>query len=168
MPTVETDRLVLRAWRDDDLDAYAQMCAHRDVMRYLGDGRPMSRDDAWRQMATFSGHWTLRGFGTWAVEERATGGMVGRIGLHQPEGWPGLEVGWTLDRSTWGRGYATEGGAASLDYAWHELSADRVISLIYPDNARSIAVAERLGETFDHTIRMKGRTVNVYTIDNPH
>ena len=165
VPTVETERLVLRPWRDDDLDSYARICADPDVMRFLGDGSTMSREDTWRQMATFAGHWTLRGFGTWAVEVRESGDMVGRIGLHYPEGWPGLEVGWTLDRSVWGRGYATEGGAASLAYAWRELGADRVISLIDPDNARSIAVAERLGEVFDHTIRMRGHTVNVYAID---
>ena len=166
-PTLETERLVLRAWHDDDLDAYARMCADPEVMQHLGTGAVMSRDDAWRSMAMFTGHWVLRGYGTWAVEERATATMVGRIGLHRPAGWPGLEVGWALDRSVWGRGYATEGGAATLDFAWRELDAARVISLIYPENTRSIAVAERLGEKFDHTMVLNTRRVAVYAIDQP-
>ena len=115
----------------------------------------------------FSGHWTLRGYGTWAVEETATGAMVGRIGLHNPEGWPGLEVGWTLARSVWGLGYATEGGRASIEFAWNELGADRVISIIDPENKRSIAVAERLGETYDRAYRLRGRPVSIYRIDRP-
>jgi RimJ/RimL family protein N-acetyltransferase len=167
-PTLETERLVLRAWRDEDLDAYARICADPDVMLHIGDGSTLSREDAWRSMAMFTGHWVLRGFGTWAVEERSTGAMVGRIGLHHPSGWPGLEVGWALDRSVWGRGYATEGGAAALDHAWRELEADRVISLIAPGNTRSIAVAHRLGERFERTIDLRGRDVRVYGIDRPH
>jgi RimJ/RimL family protein N-acetyltransferase len=157
----------LRQWRDDDLDAYAAMCADPEVMQHLGDGSTFTREDAWRSMAIFTGHWVLRGYGTWAVEERATGTMVGRIGLHCPAGWPGLEVGWALDRSVWGRGYATEGGRAALDFAWRELEAARVISLIYPDNTRSIAVAERLGETFERTMVLTTRRVAVYGIDRP-
>ncbi len=166
-PTVETERLVLREWHDDDLDAYAAMCADPEVMLHLGTGATLSREDAWRSMAIFTGHWVLRGYGTWAVEERATGTMVGRIGLHRPAGWPGLEVGWALDRSVWGRGYATEGGAATLEHAWRELDAPRVISLIYPENIRSIAVAERLGETFERTMVINTRRVAVYGIDRP-
>ena len=72
-----------------------------------------------------------------------------------------------LDRSVWGRGYATEGGAATLAFAWRELDAARVISLIYPENTRSIAVAERLGETFDRTMVLNTRRVAVYGIDRP-
>lgn len=166
-PTIETERLVLRAWRDEDLAAYARMCGDPEVMRYIGDGSALSREDAWRSMAMFTGHWALRGFGTWAVEVRDTGAMVGRVGLHRPAGWPGLEVGWALDRSVWGRGYATEGGRAALDHAWNQLGADRVISLIAPDNARSIAVAHRLGERFERTIDLNGRDVRVYGLDRP-
>jgi RimJ/RimL family protein N-acetyltransferase len=165
IPALETERLLLRDWRDADLDAYARICADEDVNRFLSG--PLTRDDAWRQMAQFSGHWNLRGFGTWAVEEKATGAMVGRIGLHQPEGWPGLEVGWTLGRDTWGRGYASEGGVASLEYAWHVLGAERVISIIDPRNARSIAVAERIGETFERSWRLRTVPVSIYGIDRP-
>ena len=106
---LETDRLKLRMWRESDLDAYAAMSADPMVMRYLGAGAVMTRAEAWRSMAFFIGHWQMRGYGHWAVEEKATGRMIGRIGFLNPEGWPGFEIGWTLARDAWGKGYATEG-----------------------------------------------------------
>jgi RimJ/RimL family protein N-acetyltransferase len=167
IPTLETARLRLRPWRDADIEVYAAMCGDVETMRHMGSGATLSRGDAWRQMAMLVGHWQLRGFGMWAVEERDTGRFVGRVGLHQPEGWPGLEVGWMLDRSTWGRGYATEAGRASLDHAWTVLGAEHVISLIAPENAASIRVAERLGETIEGTFALDELEVLVYGVDRP-
>src|ERR1700746_3806199 len=131
MVTLETDRLLLRPFRREDLAAYARICADPEVMRFLGDGRTLSRADAWRQMAFFLGHWHLRGFGLWAAELKKTGAFIGRIGLHRPEGWPGLEVGWLLGRAWWGQGLATEGGRAALEYAFTRLGADHVVSVIH-------------------------------------
>jgi RimJ/RimL family protein N-acetyltransferase len=93
--TLTTARLLLRPFRQDDVEAYAAMCADPEVMRYLGLSGVLTREDAWRQMAMLLGHWELRGFGMWAVEERDTGQFVGRVGLHDPEGWPEREVGWS-------------------------------------------------------------------------
>ncbi len=118
-------------------------------------------------MGTFLGHWVLRGYGIWAVEERASGAFVGRIGLFNPEGWPGLEVGWLLARDVWGKGFATEGGRASLEFAWNTLGAERVISMIRPENAASIRVAERLGERYERSIEFKGSSASIYGIDHP-
>ena len=70
MVTLTTDRLLLRPFRATDIDDYARMCADPEVTRYLGDGRPLSRSDAWRQMAMLVGHWHLKGYGMWAIEER--------------------------------------------------------------------------------------------------
>src|SRR5262245_22960661 len=108
-PALETERLRLRQFRDSDIDSYASMCANPEVMRYLSaNGELLSRADAWRQMSMFLGHWELRGYGTWAVEEKSSGAFVGRVGLHFPEGWPDRELGWTVDRQFWGKGYAVE------------------------------------------------------------
>jgi RimJ/RimL family protein N-acetyltransferase len=79
MPTLQTDRLVLRMFRLKDFDAYAQMLADPEVQRYLGDGKPASRSEAWRHMAMLLGHWQLLGFGLWAVEERASGALIGHL-----------------------------------------------------------------------------------------
>jgi hypothetical protein len=97
------------------------------------------------------GHWQLRGYGMWALIEQATGRLIGRAGLYNPEGWPGLEAGWLLARDRWGRGFATEAGRAVLTYAFTHLSADHVISLIHPANTASIRVAERLGERLERS-----------------
>src|SRR6185369_6918429 len=104
---LETDRLIMRMWRNEDFEAYAKLCADPEVMRYLG-GNPLDRMEAWRNMASHVGHWQLRGYGHFAVEEKATGEFVGRVGFMNSEGWPAFEVGLTLAREFWGRGYATE------------------------------------------------------------
>jgi RimJ/RimL family protein N-acetyltransferase len=162
--TLETERLLLRMFRDEDFEAYAEFCADPDVMRYL-TGKPMSRVEAWRHMAMMVGHWTLRGYGMWAVEERATGAFIGRIGFNDPEGWPAFEIGWTLGRPYWGKGYATEGARVALDYAFDELDKPHVISLIHPENLGSISVAEKLGEKLEGETEVLGMPVLIYGID---
>jgi RimJ/RimL family protein N-acetyltransferase len=152
---LETARLVLRQVRIEDLDPFARMMSDPEVRRYL-DGRVIDRDEAWREMALWAGHWSLRGYGLWAAEVQETGTFVGRIGLYNPEGWPGLEVGWALAREHWGKGYATEGARAALECAFDLLGAEHVISVIHPDNARSIRVAERLGQSFERRARVRG------------
>ena len=157
IPELTTPRLRLRAFEPRDVDAYAAMMADPEVTRYIGDGRPLTRADAWRQLATFVGHWALRGFGLWAVEERGTGEFLGRIGCWEPDGWPGFELAYTLARPAWGRGYAREGAAAALAHARDTLGRTDVISLIRPANARSIRVAESLGAVRDGTVELFGR-----------
>ena len=163
-PGIETERLRLRMWNEEtDFEPYARLCADPDVMRYLG-GRPFSRLEAWRHMAFIVGHWHLRGFGHWAVERREDGAFIGRMGFLHPEGWPEFEVGWTLAREEWGKGYATEGARAMLSYAFGELGRERVISLIHPDNAGSIAVATKMGERREGATEILGIPVDIYAI----
>jgi RimJ/RimL family protein N-acetyltransferase len=164
METLRTERLVLRMFREDDLDEYAVITADPEVSRYLGDGSPLSRDYAWRQMAMILGHWRLKGYGMWAAEEAATGRLVGRIGFFNPEGWPGFELGWMLAREFWGRGYATEGARRALEYGFTEMGREHVISLIRPANLPSIRVAERLGERLERSTDLFGNPALVYGI----
>lgn len=145
IPELTTERLRLRGFRESDFEAYAAIMADPEVARFLGAGSALSRDDAWRQMAMILGHWVLRGFGLWAVEEKTTGRLLGRIGCHYPEGFPAFEIGYTLGRDAWGRGYAREGAAAALAYARDVLHRQEIVSVIRPDNVRSIRVAESLG-----------------------
>jgi RimJ/RimL family protein N-acetyltransferase len=162
---LETARLWLRPFRDQDLDPYAAMCADPEVMRYVGERGVLTREDAWRQLAMLTGHWQLRGFGMWAVEERATGVFVGRVGLHYPEGWPDRELAWALARPFWGRGYATEAARAALGEAFGRLGWSRVISLIDPANARSVRLAERLGERLTREATVLRHRVDVYALE---
>ena len=162
IPELTTARLRFRAFRESDLDAYASIMADPEVTRFLGAGGAMSRVDAWRQMAMFLGHWVLRGFGLWAVEEIESGRLIGRIGCHYPEGFPGFEVAYTLARDAWGRGYAREGVAAALAYARDVLHRSEIISLIRPDNARSIRVAQSFGAVPAETVEFFGAPSVVY------
>ena len=159
---LETERLILRWFREEDLADMCRMTADTEVMKFLGDGQPMDEMNTWRQMATFMGHWYFRGFGIWAVEEKATSRVVGRIGFMYPTGWPDFELGWTLARDCWGKGYATEGAQRAMKYAFTEMDRDHLISLIAPDNVASIKVAERLGETVQGETRIIGRDVIIY------
>jgi len=148
-PTLVTERLILRPLEESDLDSYTDMFMQPEVRDSLRLPATYSRVDAWVGMAKWRGQWELRGSGHWAVEERATGKLVGSVGLHRPESpdWPGLEVGWTLRPTCWGKGYATEAGAGSIDYAFEVIGVDEVFSVILPSNVRSQAVARRLGLT---------------------
>ena len=143
--TLETPRLRLRQFSEADWPAYAAMCADAETMRYIAAGQPQTPEDAWRSMAVFLGHWQLRGYGMWALERCDTGDLLGRVGFIDPPGWPGFELGWLLAREHWGHGYAREAAAAALQHAFETLRRERVISLIRPQNGRSIALAEALG-----------------------
>ncbi|MGE5234394.1 MAG: GNAT family N-acetyltransferase, partial [Acidobacteriota bacterium] len=166
VPEIRTQRLLLRAFRAEDAEPYLAMCADPEVMRWVS-GEPLSAEDAWRQLAMFAGHWTLRGFGSWTVEERASGRFVGRIGLHYPEGWPDRELGWALARPFWGQGYAAEGARAALAHAFDTLGWDHLVSLIHPENERSIRLATRLGARFQGTAAVRGHSVSVYSYRTP-
>jgi RimJ/RimL family protein N-acetyltransferase len=166
IPTLETERLRLRPLRASDLDDYAALYADPEVLRYLACGpEPWDRGRAWRHMAFLQGHWQLAGAGMWAMEQRETGAFVGMTGFAAPEGWPGFEIAWTLARRWWGHGYATEGAREALAYAFTVLEKDRVISLIHPDNAASIRVAERIGERLQGRVHHFGREMLSYGID---
>jgi RimJ/RimL family protein N-acetyltransferase len=151
-------------FREDDFEQYAKICSDPEVMRFLADGRALSAFEVWRQMAYFVGHWHFRGYGMWAVEEKETRKLVGRIGFLDPTGWPGFELGWTLGRESWGQGYATEGAGRALEYAFTELNRDHVISLIAPENVASIRVAERIGEKVEGQTELFGKEVLIYGI----
>lgn len=166
VPTLVTERLVLRGFRSQDFERYADMMADPLVGRYLMDGRPLTRVEAWRQLAMFAGHWILRGYGLWAVEEHATGDFLGRIGCLNPEGFPAFEIAYTLGRWAWGRGYAREGAAAALRYAREILRRTEITSIIRPANIASIRVATSLGAVAAETVEFFGAPSIVYRYPN--
>ncbi|HSQ73271.1 MAG TPA: GNAT family N-acetyltransferase [Rubrivivax sp.] len=162
VPVLTTARLRLRPFKQADLDEYAAICADAEVMRFIGAGGPVGRDAAWRHMALFLGEWALHGYGTWAVERRKDRRLIGRAGFLHPEGWPGCELAWTLARDAWGQGYAFEASRVALAYGRDQLGLGDVISLIRPDNLRSIALAERLGAQHDGSIDFMGSHALLY------
>lgn len=162
VPEVLTPRLRLRAFTLADLDAYAAICADEEVMRYIGTGGAVGRDVAWRHLASFNGQWTLLGYGTWALERRSDGLLIGRVGFLDPPGWPGNELAWTLARSAWGQGYAYEGSVATRDFGRAKLGVGALVSLIRDANTRSIALAGRLGARNEGPIEFLGSTALLF------
>ena len=162
--TLDTPRLRLRQFSAADWPAYAAMCGDTETMRYIATGQPQTPDEAWRSIAIFLGHWQLRGYGMWALERRDTGELIGRVGFIDPPGWPGFELGWLLAREHWGRGYAREAATAALRHAFETLQRERVISLIRPQNLRSIALAEVLGYGLAERIELMGGEALVYEV----
>jgi RimJ/RimL family protein N-acetyltransferase len=158
-----TERLHLRPFRPGDFEAHAAICADPEVMRFIRAGA-LSRSDAWWQLARYMGHWQLRGFGLWAVVERATERLVGHLGFLEPEGGLGFEMGWALARDVWGKGYALEGTAAALAHAFTAMGRDHVSCVIRPENTRSIRLAERLGGQLEREVEEGGRRLLVYGI----
>ncbi|GAA1596239.1 GNAT family N-acetyltransferase [Actinomadura kijaniata] len=157
---LETERLVLRPFTGDDFADYAAMLADPEVGRFLGG--TLSAEDAWRNLAMVIGHRVIRGYSMWALVEKDGGRFVGRAGPWRPHGWPGLEVGWALARSAWGRGYATEAARAAVDYCFDVLGAEEVVSLIRPDNVASLRVAERIGHRHLRDAELMGTPCLVY------
>lgn len=147
IPTLTTDRLVLRAPSINDFGAE---CAFYSSDRAEFVGGQAGPEQVWRMIASFLGHWSIRGFGFWGIEDRNTGAYLGRAGLWFPHGWPEPEIGWTLMETAEGKGIAYEAACAARDHAYETLGWTTAISLIAPENARSIALAERMGATLDY------------------
>ena len=165
VPTIETERLILRGQRPEDTEALMAAFADDDYSRFITrEGRGLSREQAWRPIALVPGHWAVSGYGQWVVEERASGLPVGRLGPWHPAGWPDFEIGWSIFPGHQGKGYATEGSAAAFVWVHETLGRDHVIHLIDPENGASERVARALGAektgTWDSPL---GQGVNVWT-----
>jgi RimJ/RimL family protein N-acetyltransferase len=145
---LETERLVLRPPTAADFEAWTAFAGDEETMRHLGGVQ--ARSVAWRGLCTVSGAWTIEGFSMFSVIDKASGRWVGRLGPWRPADWPGTEVGWGLAREVWGRGYATEGATAAIDWAFDRLGWTEVVHCIDPANVNSQAVARRLGSRLLH------------------
>ncbi|MEJ0067201.1 MAG: GNAT family N-acetyltransferase [Caulobacteraceae bacterium] len=144
-PTLETERLILRPLAPEDLEPWIAFAADQEVMRYLGGVQLPAV--AWRGFMSMAGAWSMTGAAMFSIVEKASGRWAGRLGPWAPLDWPGTEVGWGLARDFWGKGYAAEGAAAAIDWAFDALGWTEVIHTIHPDNAASQTLARRLGST---------------------
>jgi RimJ/RimL family protein N-acetyltransferase len=140
---LETPRLLLRPPRMEDFDAWALFLDDDESARYLG-GRQV-RATAWRTFMGMCGCWHMTGIAMFSVIEKSSGKWIGRLGPWNPEGWPAPEVGWGIAREHCGKGYASEGAAAAMDYAFDVLGWSDVIHCIHVNNLASQGVARKLG-----------------------
>jgi RimJ/RimL family protein N-acetyltransferase len=149
-PLIETERLLLRPFTAQDLDAHAATLGDEQVMLHIG-GKALNREDSWRRLLCGVGMWQLMGIGPWAVEQKSGGRMVGHCGFFQFErdmqpsivGEP--EMGWIFDRSVHGQGIAFEACNAALKWAESAIGADSYPAIIDLENSASMKLAERLG-----------------------
>ncbi len=150
IPTLTTDRLILRGPQPEDFPAYA---AFRMSARAKGVGGPYTREEAAEHFATLGAQWERLGYGRWMVTDRTSGDPLGVVGILHPENWPEPELAWSLFETAEGRGIAFEAATASRAHAYGALGMTTLISLVDPANTRSVALAERLGArpegTFD-------------------
>jgi RimJ/RimL family protein N-acetyltransferase len=171
-PTLTTARLVLRPWRDEDLEPFAALNADPRVMEYFA--KCLTREESAARIAAIRAHFDEHGFGKWAVEAPGVAPLVGIVGLAVPKEElpfnPCVEIGWRLAAEHWGRGYATEAARAALDFGFHSLGLNEIVAFTVPANARSRGVMERLGMTrdpagdFDHPMVPPGHPVRRHVL----
>ena len=179
MLELQTDRLLLRTPVPDDVDALAPMYADPEVMRYVGDGRTLSRRETERSVRRMIERWQADGFGLFTTVRKEDEAVIGRVGLlvWNTATWEPttraeavdvpseVEVGYTLGRPYWGRGYATEAAGAVRDYALGKLGANRLIALIIYGNTASEKVARKLGLEYERDIRLGRRDAQLFALD---
>jgi RimJ/RimL family protein N-acetyltransferase len=175
---IETERLLLRKPRLEDVDDYEAPYADPEVMRYLGDGSTATRERIEAGIPRWLAHWEANGIGLCSMESRATGRVVGRTGflVWDTGDWTvstfaeagdraDVEIGWMVAREHWGHGYATEAALALRDWALGERALTRLISLIQHENLRSVRVAEKLGELYERDVEVRGQPTRLYSLE---
>jgi ribosomal-protein-alanine N-acetyltransferase len=163
MPLIETERLRLRIISRDDLDDLAALFADPDVVKYVGDGKPASREEAEKTVDSIIAHWQKHGFGRWIATDKSSGRFLGFGGLRSLSGTP--EVVYHLTKQSWGQGFATELARAALRFGFDERGFDRIVAIAKPPNIASIHVMEKLGMQFEKHAQYYGIDVLQYSID---
>jgi len=158
---IETGRLILRCFKEDDWIDLHRLYSDPECTRYTIQ-RTLTEGESWRTMATMIGHWQIRGYGPYAVEDKATGKVMGPVGLWYPKDWPGPEIKWALSRVYWGHGYASEAARAVKKIAAEYMPETALISLIFSDNVPSIKLAEAIGAKFEKEIEFRGQTAHIF------
>ena len=178
MLELQTERLILRAPVPEDAKALAPMYADPEVMRYVGDGRTLTRADTELSVRRMIDRWNEDGFGLYTTIRQHDGAVIGRVGIliwnsetwepttrAQASGPTEVEVGYTLGRDYWGQGYATEAAGAVRDFALNGLGAERVIALIIHGNTASENVARKLGLEYERDIKLSRRDAQLYALE---
>jgi RimJ/RimL family protein N-acetyltransferase len=155
VPHLQTERLMLREYRRDDFDVFADHCSTHFA--------PADRHTAWRIFSSHAGLWLIHGAGWWAVEERQTGQLVGSVGAFFREESTVMELGWNTYSAFWGQGFANEAAAAALNYALEIRREPKVRALIASANESSLRVARRLGLTYETETELYGKAIGSYT-----
>ena len=167
-PSIRTGRLLLRRWRDDDVEPFAAMCRDPEVMRHIGSGATRTRAQARASILAYEREWDAKGYGLFAVERLEDGRFLGYTGLAEPaflpEIMPAVEIGWRFARQTWGNGYASEAAQAALDFGFQKPGLSEIVSVYQAENHASGRIVQKLGMRFDREAvdPTCGRLIRVY------
>lgn len=155
-----TERLILRDWSPDDVDAYAAIVGDPEVMRHIGDGQPRTREHAESFVADMMAHQRTRGWMRFAVEHTESGQLMGFSGFDDKTGV--LDFGWRLGRDWWGGGYGYEASAAALWVGRNTFGLTRILAQSYPENVGSVRIMEKMGMSLLGPSEYGGRPLVVY------
>lgn len=158
---IETERLVLRTFNREDWQAMHTLYSDEACIAFTM-GRVLTEDESWRTVASIVGHWLLRGYGPYAVEEKLSGTVLGTVGLWFPNDWPEPEIKWALAQRYWGHGFASEAARAVRTMATEFLPHTPLISLIHSENAASVQVALAVGAKFEKEIDFRNGKWHIY------
>ena len=159
--TLETKRLILRSFRLDDWKDIHEYYSDPECTKYT-TRRPLTENESWQKLAALAGHWQLRRYGSYALEEKDLKRVIGIAGLDYPNDWPKPEIQWALARKFWGKGYAKEAANAVKEMAKKYLPGLSLISLIHPENQNSINLAKSLGANFEREYYFRNDNWNIY------
>jgi len=165
MPTfpfeLRTTRLLLRQFVDEDWRSLHEHYGDLEATRFTFR-RALTEGESWRAMCSMVGHWTIRGYGPFAVVEASTGQVAGAVGLWYPNDWPEPEIKWALSRRFWGKGYASEAVRAIQVPAFRHLGGKAPISFINAENESSIRLAQAVNASYEKTVEFRGSPWHVY------
>ncbi|MBT1700254.1 GNAT family N-acetyltransferase [Fulvivirgaceae bacterium PWU4] len=163
---LETPRLYLRQPREDDWRQLHAYYGDAECMKYTA-GKAMTEWESWRKLASLIGHWQMRKYGSYALEERSTGNVIGVAGIEFPMGWPDPEIQWGLSRDFWRKGYASEAVKAIKNMADEFVPTLPLISIIHPGNVNSTHVARAAGASFEREFLFRDDTWHIYRHSAP-
>lgn len=150
VPVLETERLILRGHRPEDFPSCAALWADPDVTRFIA-ANPLGEEEAWARFLRYAGHWSVMGYGYWAVEEKTTGRYLANVGFANarraivPPLGDDPEIGWVFASDAAGRGFATEAVRGALAWGDRHFDGGRTLCIIAPEHVRSMRVAEKAG-----------------------
>jgi RimJ/RimL family protein N-acetyltransferase len=162
---IETERLILRPFREDDIESSYLMNLDPELSRYTGDGGVLSREEIeMRIRKNVFGDYEKYGYGRFAVDWKQTGEFIGFSGLKFLTERNATDLGYRFRRDIWGRGIATEAGKASIHFGFQELCLDKIIGQVIRANTASVRVLEKLGFSYDSSFRLEGVECDLYIL----
>ena len=162
---IESEKMILRELEEHDTDVLAEIYADYDVMQYIGKGVVLNYEQTKKSIQSWKKHYELFKFGNWATIEKSTGKFIGLCGLSWLPDYTDIEVSYLFEKSSWGKGYATEIARAILQYGFHDLGLMRIVALVYPQNTPSIHVIDKLGMKYEREkIFFGDKLLRVYSL----